>query len=327
MFPHCDRHHQSQHNTLCMHPPLLLFIHSFCYSKASQLSPDHGLTKRQQLHRPHLPATFCNGSQERTGDRCTGVDIGRKTAAIGEDLSVSWFQREFSFLLLYGHAFCWPQGCRERTDPPEKFWWSWETPFVPHFPKRLVILVSICNWKQVKKWGPHWSCQQVFHPENAGELCSWRSHCLWPWWAFTLLSDPCRTFPFQSGSSGTPAWGNAKEQGQGESWLPWSLPIATSLNMLKNLDLDNSVHILEAWPCTWPLNPLKILLKASFPLYHPAPLSALRWQSSCGDSWRACPTCAPLLMCYPTGGGAGWRCSPWPLSAHSCTDQCWTICN
>lgn len=93
----------------------------------------------------------------------------------------------------------------------------------PSFPQKLVISVSICNLKQVKKWEPHWSWQQVFHPENAGELCSWRSHGLWPWWAFTLLSDPWRAFPFQSGSSGTPAWGNAKEQGQGESWLPWSL--------------------------------------------------------------------------------------------------------
>lgn len=38
MFPDCDRHHYSLHAVLCMHPPMLIFIRSCCYSKASQLS-------------------------------------------------------------------------------------------------------------------------------------------------------------------------------------------------------------------------------------------------------------------------------------------------
>lgn len=106
MFPDCDRHHYSLHAVLCMHPPGPLFIHSCCCSRASQLSPDRGLTERQQLHQPCLPATFCNGPQERTGDRCTGADIERKIAVFAEAPSVSSFQREFNFLLLHGHAFC-----------------------------------------------------------------------------------------------------------------------------------------------------------------------------------------------------------------------------
>lgn len=78
MFPDCDRHHYSLHTVLCLHPPVPLFIHSCCYSKASQLSPDHGLTERQQLHRPCLLTPFCSGSQERTGDALVQIWKGKQ---------------------------------------------------------------------------------------------------------------------------------------------------------------------------------------------------------------------------------------------------------
>lgn len=90
-------------------------------------------------------------------------------------------------------------------------------------PKKLLYWFAFVTWSKLKSEdlidpGSQFSAQRM-----PREFCSWRARGFWPQWAFRLLSGQHRTFPFQSDSNGTPAWGNEKEQGQGESWLPWSL--------------------------------------------------------------------------------------------------------